>query len=129
MAIRRLVASGSRREDVDRLMDLMIAAEALFIQRAGLPRSHGKSAMIAAGAAAILSKDTEFEADTEHIHSFMVMLYQARNAEMHADTATPPQLHLLDGTPTDSLTTVMADADRLMRRAIARLLADLPAEL
>jgi hypothetical protein len=54
----------------------------------------------------------------------MTTAYRARNAEMHGDDRPYPHLHLLDGTPTDSLARVLGDAERIMRRAILTVLAE-----
>jgi hypothetical protein len=53
----------------------------------------------------------------------MTTMYQARNAEMHGDDR-PPHLHLLDGTPTDSMSRVLDDAEKIMRRAVLTVLAE-----
>jgi hypothetical protein len=122
-AIRRLVFAGSRRVDADRLIDLMMSAEALFIKRANLPRGT-KGDKIAAAAATLLAGDLELKADADQIQTFMRTTYQARNAEMHGDDRPYPHLHLLDGTSTDSMPTVLNDAEKIMRRAALTVLAE-----
>lgn len=122
-AIRRLVASGSRRVDADRLIDLSIAAEALFIHHANQPSTFAKGEPIARGAVALLADDPEVGVDAEKLRAFMTTLYRARNAEIHGD-ATYPQLHDLSGTPIESLGPVLRDADRVMRRALALVLVE-----
>jgi hypothetical protein len=54
----------------------------------------------------------------------MTTLYRARNAEIHGDDRPCPHLHLLDGTPADSMARVLSDAERLMRRAVLTVLAE-----
>src|SRR5262249_1787204 len=65
-AIRRLVFAGSRSVDADRLIDLMMSAEALLVKRASLPRGT-KGDKIAAGAATLLGGDPELKADADQI--------------------------------------------------------------
>jgi hypothetical protein len=123
ITIRRLVFAGSRSVDADRLIDLTMSAEALFVKRANLPRG-SKGDKIAAGAAALLSGDPELGADGDQIRAFMTAMYRARNAEMHGDDRPYTRLQLLDGTPTDSMPRVLSDAEKLMRRAILTVLAE-----
>ncbi|MET8054639.1 hypothetical protein ABZU75_44410 [Streptosporangium sp. NPDC005286] len=122
-AIRRLVFAGSRRVNADRLIDLMMSAEALFIKRANLPRGT-KGDKIAAAAAALLAQDPELKAGADQIQTFMKTMYQVRNAEMHGDDQPHPHLHLLDGTPTDSMPSVLKDGEKIMRRAALTVLAE-----
>ena len=84
VTIRRLVIAGTRNDDSDRLIDLSIAAEALFIQRGNLPRGT-KGDKIAAGAAQLLGDDPQLSASTTEISDFMAEIYRARNAEIHGD--------------------------------------------
>ncbi|MFD0735910.1 hypothetical protein [Planotetraspora mira] len=123
MAIRRLVFAGSRRVDADRLIDLMMSAEALFIKRANLPQGT-KGDKIAAAAAALLAGDPELKADALQIQTFMRTVYQARNAEMHGDDRPYSQFRLLDGSATNSMPSVLNDAEKLMRRAVLAVLAE-----
>jgi hypothetical protein len=118
VAIRRLVYAGSRTLDADRLIDLMIAAEALFIKRAGQIQTRTKRNKIAAGASAMLANDPILNTDKQHIETFVTTAYKARNAEIHGDGELYKPLHLLSGLPTDSLTQVLNDLERIMRRAI-----------
>ena len=122
IAIRRLVFAGSRSVDADRLIDLAMSAEALFIKRAGLPRGANGN-KIAAVAAALLADDPELNADANQIQAFMKTVYRARNAEVHGDDRPYPHLHMLDGRPTDSLPGVLLDAERIMRGAVLAVLA------
>lgn len=122
IAIRRLVFAGSRRVEADRLIDLMMSAEALFIKRANLLRGT-KGDKIAVAAATLLAGDLELKADADQIQTFMRTMYQARNAEMHGDDRPYLNLRLLDGTPTDSMPGVLNDAEKIMRRAVLTVLA------
>ena len=123
VALRRLVFAGSRSLDTDRLIDLVMSAEALFIKRANLPRGT-KGDKIAAAAADLLAGDPELNAEANRIRAFMGTLYQARNAEIHGEDRPYPSLHLLDGQPTDSMPRVLNDAEKIMRRAILTVLAE-----
>lgn len=118
MAIRRMVTSGSRGLAEDRLVDLMVAAEALFIHGAGYGQTHHKSQLIAGGAAVLLGNDPEFGASATDISSFMRGCYMRRNHEVHADPTPPAASPLLDGTLSTSLDGSVQDLERLMRRAV-----------
>jgi hypothetical protein len=122
-AIRRLVFAGSRSADADRLIDLMMAAEALFIKRANLPGGT-KGDKIAEAAADLLGGDQELQATADHIRTFMTTAYRARNAEVHGDGRPYPHLRLLDGTPTDSMPLFLGDAEKIMRRAVFAVLVE-----
>jgi hypothetical protein len=123
IAIRRLVFAGSRSADADRLIDLMISAEALFIKRSALPQG-SKGDKIAAAAATLLAGDPEMRTDADHIKASMTTAYKARNAEIHGDAGPYSHLHLLDGSLTDSMTRITSDVEKIMRRAILAVLAE-----
>jgi hypothetical protein len=120
VAIRRLVLAGSRNTDSDRLIDLSISAEALFIKRANLPNGT-KGDKIAAGAANLLAAEPDLNANS--VEAFMKTVYRARNAEIHGDGQLYAPLHLVDGSPATSLREVLGDAERIMRRAILLVLS------
>ncbi|NGM14211.1 hypothetical protein [Verrucosispora sioxanthis] len=117
VAIRRLVAAGTRNDDGDRLIDLSIAAEALFIQRGNLAGA-SKGDKIAAGAAQMLGNDPQVTADPTEISDFMAEIYRARSAEIHGDGQPYGRLRRLSGVPTESLALAVADAELVMRRAV-----------
>jgi hypothetical protein len=117
LALRRLVYAGSRTADSDRLIDLIIAAEALFIKRANLP-GRTKRDKIASAAAALLGNDPVVNANTDQIAAFLDTTYQARNAEMHGDEQPYAGLHLLDGSPASEPAPVLHDLEKVMRRAV-----------
>jgi hypothetical protein len=123
IAIRRLVFAGSRSVDADRLIDLVMSAEGLFIKRANLPKGT-KGEKIAAAAAALLGGDPGLDADASRIQAFMTTVYRARNAEIHGDDQSYPGLHMLDGRRTDSVPRVLEDAEKIMRRAVLTVLAE-----
>lgn len=122
-SIRRLVFAGSRSADADRLIDLMIAAEALFFQRANLT-GFTKKDRIAGAAAGLLDGDPELNATADQIRAVVATAYMARNAEIHGDGQSYSPLHLLDGTPTSSMPLFLDDAEKIMRRAVLAVLAE-----
>jgi Apea-like HEPN len=123
VAIRRLVIAGTRNDDVDRLIDLMTAAEALFVKRANLPQG-AKASPIAVGASQMLGHDAKLASTPTDLHDFMRELYRARNAEIHGDGMPHTGLRLLTGIPTDSLALAVADGQRVIRRAVELLLLE-----
>jgi hypothetical protein len=120
VAIRRLVLAGSRNTDSDRLIDLSVSAEALFIKRANLPNGT-KGDKIAAGAANLLAAVSELNANS--VETVMKALYQARNAEIHGDGQPYAPLYLVAGSPATSLSEMLNDAERIMRRAVLLVLS------
>jgi hypothetical protein len=123
VAIRRLVIAGTRNDDSDRLIDLSIAAEALFIQRGNLA-GPTKGEKIAAGAAELLGDDPQVAVGPTEISNFMAEIYRARNAEIHGDGQPYNRLRRLTGEPTESLALAVADAEFVMRRAVYLVLQD-----
>ena len=136
LALRRLVFAGVRSDPDDRLIDLMIAAEALFLKHGnpeGASKSHNaKGEPVAQNAAELLGEDPQLkrelrpEADAySAVHGLMKTCYNRRNAEMHADA--DPALSIftrLDGTATSDVAAVLPDLDRIMRLALQRTLED-----
>lgn len=120
VAVRRFVAAGGRRVEADRLIDLTIAAEALFIEQ----DTERKRAAIAAGAAMRLVGVPDVAASGAQIRRFMETAYQARNLEIHTRIRTPVNLHRLDGTPADSMPHILEDLEKIMRHAILAVLAE-----
>jgi len=117
MAIRRLVFAGCSRRDEDRIVDLMICAEALLLKRAGMSGSR-KGGPLAQAAAHLLGGDKHLGASAAQVEAFLVETYQARNVVMHGDHSPHPGMILLSGEPTGSLPLVIADVERVMRRAV-----------
>lgn len=78
VAIRRLVFAGTRNDDSDRLIDLSIAAEALFVQRANLPRDRRKGDKIVAGAVQLLGHDPRLAGSPTDLSAFMTEIYRAQ---------------------------------------------------
>ncbi|KAA9375957.1 hypothetical protein F5972_24870 [Microbispora cellulosiformans] len=118
MAIRRLVSAGSRGIPEDRLVDLVIAAEALFIHGPGHGATQHKKAVIASGAASLLADDPELGARGGEISRFFRGAYERRNHEVHADPRRPATIRLLDGSPAVTLHAFVEDLERVMRHAV-----------
>lgn len=123
-ALRRLVFSGSRSLPEDRLVDLMISAEALFIKRAGIESRNNKRNPIADGARTLLGDDRVLDTNPNAIRKFMLNAYKLRNAEIHGDDPTLERLTRLDGSQTNTLRDVVEDVERVMRRAMHLVLAE-----
>ncbi|WP_329456788.1 hypothetical protein [Streptomyces sp. NBC_01497] len=115
-ALRRLVMAGSRVLSEDRLIDLCITAESLFIHHSGLPNTKNKQDRLVAGAKALLSCDTELHAADLHIERLIRDAYRSRNTEMHGDVVGTRSFHLLDGSTTHDLRDLVGDFERLLRR-------------
>ena len=111
-ALRRLVMAGSRGLAEDRLIDLCIAAESLFVHHSGLPRTRTKRDHLVAGAKALLSGDPA--TDDRHIEELIRDAYQRRNSEIHGEVA---RAGLLDGSTTHDLHVLVDDFERLLRRS------------
>jgi hypothetical protein len=122
-ALRRLVYSGSHREATERLTDLMVCAEVLFLKRNDYV-GRTKSAEIATRVEELLATDTTLGVAGSQLREFMTDAYRVRNAEMHGDDPATLQLRRLDGAPTDSLHAVAEDVERVMRRAVHRVVVE-----
>lgn len=119
-ALRRLVTAGSRVLAEDRLIDLCITAESLFIHHSGLPQTRNKQDHLVAGAKMLLTGDPELDTEDRHIEQLIRDAYRRRNTEVHGDVAATELLCLLDGSTTHDLRALVADLERLLRRS-ARL--------
>ncbi|MEU2171714.1 hypothetical protein ACH47V_32585 [Micromonospora chersina] len=122
-ALRRLVLAGADRAPTDRLIDLMIAAEVLFIKLPGLSTRGSKWDKVAAGAVRLLTGDPVLQASPERIGELVRLGYQLRDDEMHGDDPHERELYVLSGQPTATLSAVVDDIERVMRRALVRVLA------
>jgi hypothetical protein len=116
-ALHRLVMAGSRALPEDRLIDLCITAEALFIHHSGLPQGQGKQMHLIAGARALLAGDPELAAEDQHIAALIQGAYRRRNTEVHGDVPGTAAFRRLDGTTTSDLHALVCDLERLLRRA------------
>ncbi|MEU6623352.1 hypothetical protein ABZ926_21635 [Streptomyces litmocidini] len=116
-ALHRLVMAGARAHAEDRLIDLCITAESLFIHHSGLPREHGKQKHLIDGAKSLLAGDPVFSAEGDYIEELISCAYRRRNTEVHGDVAGPGAFRRLDGTTTSDLHALVDDLERIMRRA------------
>jgi hypothetical protein len=116
VAIRRLGFAGGRTHAADRLVDLIICAEALFIHHLGV-RGRSQSDAIARGAKELLGLDPVLGAAPDTVGSFMRAAYRRRNGEVHGDPSLRELLIGLDGEPVAGLSPMVEDLDRVMRRA------------
>ncbi len=123
-AMRRFVLAGSRALPEDRLIDLTICSEALFIKRGNI-KGRQKSTLIAEAAGRLLAGDPVLGANREHIERFLKDAYQLRNAEIHGDHPAQRAMTLLSGTKTDDLAHFVEDLTLLLGRAIHRVLTEI----
>ncbi len=121
-ALRRFVFAGSRSLPEDRLIDLNICAEALFIKRGNL-KGKGKGSPAAAMAEQLLASDPILGVMPGDVEPFIRAAYQLRNAEIHGDHPTTT-MKLLNGATTDKLTLIVEDVARVMGRAIQLVLIE-----
>ena len=122
-ALRRLVLAGADRVPTDRLIDLIICAEVLFIKLPGLPADRWKQDKVVDGANALLADDPVLQAPPERLEALLRLGYRLRNDEMHGDDPSRQELHTLTGQPTNDLSAVVGDIERVLRRALVRLLS------
>ncbi|MEV6377673.1 hypothetical protein [Micromonospora musae] len=123
-ALRRLVLAGADRVPTDRLIDLMVCSEVLFIKLPGLPVDPRKQDKIVAGATALLADDPVLQAPPERLEALLRLGYRLRNDEVHGDDPSRRELRTLTGQPTEDLSAVVDDIERVLRRALVRLLSD-----
>lgn len=123
-ALRRLVLAGANRVPTDRLIDLMVCAEVLFIKLPGLPQDRRKQDKVVAGATALLADDPVLQAPPGRIDALLRLGYRLRNDEMHGDDPGRRELYVLSGQPTVELSAVVDDIERVICRALVRLLSD-----
>ncbi|WP_432937484.1 hypothetical protein ACQPXM_25165 [Kribbella sp. CA-253562] len=81
VATRRLVFASHRTDAADRLIDLIISAEALFIHYLGNGARFHSDAI--AGGAEALGSDAGIGATPAGVHHFMKAAYRRRNEEFH----------------------------------------------
>ncbi|WP_205809345.1 hypothetical protein [Micromonospora sp. HNM0581] len=122
-ALRRLVLAGADRVPTDRLIDLIVCAEVLFIKLPGLPADRWKQDKVVAGATALLADDPVLQAPPERLEALLRLGYRLRNDEMHGDDPSRWELHTLTGQPTEDLSAVVDDIERVLCRALVGLLS------
>ena len=124
VALRRFVFAGSRALPEDRLIDLHISSEALFIKRRGVTGSR-KGAPAARAARDMLAGDPALGIDGAQIERFVAGAYRLRNAEIHGDPPAARTMTLLSGAETDHLAPLVEDLAFVVGRAIAVVLDEL----
>jgi hypothetical protein len=116
VALRRLEFAGGRAESVDRLVDLIISGEALFIHHRGARRGR-KSELVGHGSRELLGNDTVLGASPDEVENFMRAAYRRRNDEVHGDPSPEADLVNLRGERTTDIRAMVEDLDLVMRRA------------
>jgi hypothetical protein len=123
VALRRFVFAGSKSLPEDRLIDLMICSEALFIHRNKI-KTMQKADTVAASGGQLLADDPVLGAKRENVERFLKKAYFLRNAEVHGDHLVPKAMTLLSGDRTDDLVRFAEDLSRLLGRAIQLVLVE-----
>jgi len=124
VALRRFVFAGSKALPEDRLIDLSICSEALFIHR-NKTKTMQKANTVAVSGGQLLADDPVLGAERENVERFLKEAYFLRNAEIHGDHLVPKAMTLLSGEKTNDLVRFVADLARLLGRAIQLVLAEL----
>ncbi|WP_157360497.1 HEPN domain-containing protein [Amycolatopsis thermoflava] len=124
VALRRFVFAGSKAQPEDRLLDLVICCEALFLKRHGIdgPR---KGRLAAANAARLLADDPLLNVGRKRVGRFVEDAYLLRNAEVHGDHAVRRSMALLRGATTEDLARFVEDLRLVVGRALRLVLSEL----
>jgi hypothetical protein len=124
VALRRLVFAGTKSLPEDRLIDLSICSEALFIQRNKIKTTQ-KANTVAVSGGQLLADHPVLGAERGSVERFLKEAYRRRNAEIHGDHAGMKAMMLLSGDKTTDLARFVEDLTCLMGRAIQLVLAEL----
>jgi hypothetical protein len=124
VALRRFVSAGAKAQAEDRLIDLVICCEALFLKRHRV-RGKKKRAPAAANAGQLLANDPVLGVDGEEVERFVAAAYLLRNREVHGDHPIRGLMTLLGGTTTNDLARVVEDLGLLVGRAVHLVLNEL----
>ncbi|SDU62590.1 hypothetical protein [Prauserella endophytica] len=124
VSLRRFVFAGSKSLPEDRLIDLNICSEALFIKR-GKIKGGQKGAPAAEAAGQLLAGDPVLGVERTEIERFFKEAYRLRNAEIHGDHPVQKRMTLLGGAKSEDLARFIEDLARLLGRAIQLVLAEL----
>lgn len=120
----RFVFAGSKAQPEDRLIDLVICCEALFLKRHGIEGSQ-KGAPAAVNAGRFLADDPLLNVEREQVERFVRAAYRLRNAEVHGDHPVRRSLTLLCGATTEDLAQFVEDHGLVVRRALHLVLSEL----
>jgi hypothetical protein len=117
VALRRFVAAGSKALPEDRLIDLNICSEALFIKRHGITGKQ-KGAPAAGVAGQLLAGDPALGVGRKEVERFVREAYRLRNAVIHGDHPVRKTMTLLNGSTTDDLARFVEDLALVVGRGI-----------
>ncbi|WP_410593656.1 hypothetical protein [Amycolatopsis sp. lyj-23] len=123
VALRRFVFAGSKPLPADRLIDLNICSEALFIQRNKI-KTMKKADTVAVSGGQMLADDPVLGVSRGIIEQFLRKAYLLRNAEIHGNHTSSKTMTLLNGDKTTDLARFVDDLTHLMGRAIQLALAE-----
>lgn len=124
VALRRFVFAGSKAQPEDRLIDLVICCEALFLKRHGTEGPQ-KGAPAAANAGRLLAGDPLLDVGREQVERFVRAAYRLRNAEVHGDHPVRRSMTLLRGATTEDLARFVEDLGLVVGRALHLVLSEL----
>ncbi len=124
VALRRFVFAGSKANPEDRLIDLAICCEALFLKRHGI-KGEQKGAPAAANAGRLLAGDPLLNVERHQVERFLKAAYRLRNAEVHGDHPVHRTMTLLRGATTDNLGRFVEDLALVVGRALHLALSEL----
>lgn len=124
VALRRFVLAGSKAQPEDRLIDLVICCEALFLKRYGI-KEPKKGAPAAANAGRLLANDALLNVGRERVEQFVTAAYRLRNAEVHGDHPVRRSMTLLRGAATEDLGRFVEDVSLVVGRALHLVLIEL----
>jgi hypothetical protein len=108
VALRRFVFAGSKSLPEDRLIDLNICSEALFIQRNKIKTTQ-KANTVAVSGGQLLADDPVLGAERGTVERFLKKAYALRNAEIHGNHSGAKALALLGGDKTTDLARFVED--------------------
>lgn len=123
IAVRRLVFAGGRIDATDRLLDLMIAAEALVKSATGSSGSRSRGAELGRLVARVPSAPQALGTTSAQIEAFVTRAYGARNAAIHADRSSMKAFRRLRGGTTSDLNLMVDDVDEVVRLAVHNILS------
>lgn len=124
VALRRFVFAGSKARPEDRLIDLVICCEALFLKRHGI-KGRQKGAPAAANAGRLLAGDPVLGVEREEVEELVEAAYRRRNREVHGDHPVREPMTLLGGATTEDLARFVEDLGLVVGRALHLVLSEL----
>jgi hypothetical protein len=122
VAVRRLVFAGGRVDATDRLLDLMIATEALVKSARAKTDPGSPGAKLGQIVARLPSGPQALGTTSAQVEAFMAAASRTRNAAIHADRSPMTTFHRLRGDMTSDLNLMVDDVDQVVRLAARSLL-------